>query len=179
MKVGMAQPAPRRQALDQGENASGGVLRNAVGDPRHGGKPVAQGGCVRRRGRLMNRYVERREDRPRLVGRHDTSPQELPQGQSVKARQHDAEAPLQSHLVKHLRRWNAGGESCAGHSRLVLAQPPRDAGLEQLHNLTGRPGVNVRRGAFADLLPQGAPHARPPEPPRLLAYDLNKSSGNP
>ncbi len=37
----------------------------------------------------------------------------------------------------------AGG---TGHSRLVLAEPPRDAGLEQLHDLTWRPGVDVRYG---------------------------------
>ena len=35
----------------------------------------------------------------------------------------------------------------------------RDApGLEQLHDLTGRPGVDVRGGAFTDLLPQGSLH---------------------
>src|SRR6516225_11020755 len=52
----------------------------------------------------------------------------------------------------------AGGEDGAGHARLVPADPPRDTGLEQLHDLTGRPGVDVRVGAFADLLPEGSPH---------------------
>ena len=52
----------------------------------------------------------------------------------------------------------APAASGAGHSRLVLAEPPRDAGLEQLHDLTWRPGVDVRYGAFADLLPQRSPH---------------------
>ena len=34
VKVGMAQPVPRRQALDQGEDASGDVLRKrAAGEP--------------------------------------------------------------------------------------------------------------------------------------------------
>ena len=32
------------------------------------------------------------------------------------------------------------------------------SGDKQLHDLTGRPGVDVRRGAFADLLPQVSPH---------------------
>ena len=106
----------------------------------------------------MNGQAEGREDRARLLGRHGAGPRELQQGRSVEARQHDAEAPLQGHLAEHLRRRAAGGEDGAGHSRLVPAEPPRDAGLEQLHDLTGRPGVDVREGAFADLLPQGSPH---------------------
>ena len=56
-----------------------------------------------------------------------------------------------------------GGEDGAGHARLPPADPLRHAGLEQLHDLTGRPGVDVRRDAFADLLPQGSPH-----PPSFL-----------
>jgi hypothetical protein len=60
-----------------------------------GAKPVAQGGCVRRRGRLVNRDVEGREDRAHLLRRHGAGPRELLEGRSVEARQHDAEAPLQ------------------------------------------------------------------------------------
>src|SRR6516164_8911738 len=46
-----------------------------------------------------------------------------------------------------------------GHLFLVPAEPlPPAGGLEQLHDLTGRPGVDVCRAAFADLLPQGSPH---------------------
>ena len=52
----------------------------------------------------------------------------------------------------------AGGEGGAGHLRLVPTAPPLAAGLEQLHDLTGRLSVDVRRAAFADLLPQGSPH---------------------
>ncbi len=127
-------------------------------ESRNGRQPVAQGEYVRRRRRLVNGYVEGREDRARLSKRHGAAARELQQGRSVEARQHDAEAPLQGHLVEHLRRRGAGGEDGAGHSRLVPAEPLRNAGLEQLHDLTGRPGVDVREGAFADLLPQGSPH---------------------
>ena len=99
--------------------------------------------------------------------RHGAAARELQQGRSVEAAEHDAEAPLQGHFVEHLRRRGAGGEDGAGHSRLPPAVPSRDAGLEQLHDLTGRPGVDVRVGAFADLLPQGSPHRHaPPEPCR-------------
>src|SRR5262249_31142111 len=70
----------------------------------------------------------------------------------------DAEAPLQGHFVEHLRRRAARGECGAGHSGLVLTKLPREAGLEQLHDLTGRPGVDVGTGASADLLPQGSTH---------------------
>ena len=52
----------------------------------------------------------------------------------------------------------AGAEDGVGHVRLVPAEPPRYAGLEQFHDLTWRPGVNVRHRAFADLLAQGSPH---------------------
>src|SRR6202050_2820945 len=50
VKVAMAQPVPRRQALDQGEDASGDVLRKPVGEPRRAGHRVAQGEYVRWRG---------------------------------------------------------------------------------------------------------------------------------
>ena len=155
----MAQPVLRRQALDQGEDASGDVLRkHAAGEPQRASIQSRRESDVRRRRRLVNGYGEGREDRARLLGRHGAGPRELQQGRSVEARQHDAEAPLQGHFAEHLRRRGAGGEDGAGHSRLVPADPLRDAGLEQLHDLTGRPGVDVREGAFADLLPQGSPH---------------------
>jgi hypothetical protein len=82
---------------------------------------------------------------------HGATARELQQGRSIEATEHDAEAPLQRHLVEHLRRWGAGGEDGAGHARLAPANPPRDAGLEQLHDLTGRPSVDVCKGTFADL----------------------------
>ena len=95
---------------------------------------------------------------PACVEGHGAAARELQQGRSVEARQHDAEAPLQGHLAEHLGRRAARGENGAGHPRLPPADPLRHAGLEQLHDLTGRPGVDVREGAFADLLPQGSPH---------------------
>jgi hypothetical protein len=163
MEVGMAQPVARRQAFDQSEDAGGDVLRkHAAGEPQRAVHPVAQGEYVRRRGRLVNGKVEGREDRPRLLERYGAAPVVLQQGRSVEARQHNAEAPLQGHLAEHLRRRAAGGEDGAGHSRLPRPYPPRDAGLEQLHDLTGRPGVNVREDAFADLLSQGSRIAYPP-----------------
>jgi hypothetical protein len=119
---------------------------------------VAQGEYVRLRGHPVNGYGEGREDRAPLLWRHGAAPRELQQGRSVEARQHDAEAPVQRHLAEHLRRRGAGGEGGAGHSRLVPGGPLRSAGLEQLHDLTGGPGVDVSEGAFADLLPQGSPH---------------------
>jgi len=83
---------------------------------------------------------------------------ELPQGRSVEARQHDAEAPFHTHLVEHLRRRGAGREDGADRARLVAAEPLRDAGLEQLHDLAGRPAMDVGKDSFADLLPQASPH---------------------
>src|SRR5215468_8520802 len=128
----MAQPVPRREAIEQGRDARGEVLRKRVaGGPRQGLYQVAQGDYVRRRGRFVNGYGEGREDRARLLGRHGAGPQELQQGRSVEARQHDAEAPLQDYLVEHLRRREAGGEGGAGHLRLVPTEPPLAAGFEQ------------------------------------------------
>ena len=153
--------SPRREAFEQGKDARGEVLRKQrlPGDCTKVCIKVAQGEYVRRRGRFVNGYGEGREDRARLLGRHGAGPQELQQGRSVEARQHDAEAPLQGYLVEHLRHREAGGEGGAGHLRLVPAEPlPLAGGLEQLHDLTGRPGVDVRVGAFADLLPEGSPH---------------------
>jgi hypothetical protein len=96
-----------------------------------------------------------------MLGRDGAGLQELQQGRSVEARHHDAEAPLHRHLVEHLRCREAGSEGCAGHFRLVPTEPlPLTGGLEQLHDLTGRPRVDVRRAAFADLLPQGSLHGR-------------------
>jgi hypothetical protein len=47
----------------------------------------------------------------------------------------------------------ASGRPTAG----LLAPVCIAAGM-QLHDLTGRPGVDVRRNAFADLVAQGPPH---------------------
>ena len=44
--------------------------------------------------------------------------------------------------------------------RAPPARPLRDAGLEQLHDLTRRPGVDVRKEAFADFSPRD-PRIRP------------------
>ena len=82
----------------------------------------------------------------------------MTQGRPVEVRQHDAEAPLHRHLAQHLRRRGAGGEGRAGHARLPPGDPARETGFEQFHDLTWRPGVDVRKGAFADLLPQGSLH---------------------
>jgi len=96
VKVAMAQPIPRRETLKQGKDARGEVLRKQVaGGAQQGPYQVAQGDYVRRRGRIVNGDGEGREDRARLLGRHGAGPQELQQGRSVEARQHDAEAPLQ------------------------------------------------------------------------------------
>src|SRR5450631_2046287 len=53
---------------------------------------------------------------------------------------------------------HAGGEDCLGHPRLLLAEPRRETLLEQFYDLTWRPGVDVRRAALVDLLPEGSPH---------------------
>ena len=106
----------------------------------------------------MNGQAEGREDRARLPERHGAAAHELQQGRSVEAAEHDAEASLQRHLAEHLRRRRTGGEDGPGHPRLLLAEPRRETFLEQFHDLTGRPGVDVRRAALADLLPKGSPH---------------------
>src|SRR5580658_6840298 len=89
----MAQPVSWRKALDQGEDASGQVLRNAVGDPRRIGEPGTQGGYVRRRNHLVDGYVEGCEVCTHLLQRHGSGPQELPRGRSIEACQYDAEPP--------------------------------------------------------------------------------------
>src|SRR5262245_374723 len=66
--------------------------------------------------------------------------------------------PKRPSRVEHLRRRSTRGVCGAGHSGLVLTKLPREADLEQLHDLTGRPDVDVGIGAFADLLPQGSTH---------------------
>ncbi len=124
----------------------------------------------------MNGDADGREDCLRLLERHGAAPRKLQQGRSVEARQHDAEAPLQVHLVEHLRRWGAGGEGGVGYSRLVSADPPRDANLKQFQDLTGRPGVDVSKGAFADLLTEGLCIARPPSRRANTAGALRFSS---
>src|SRR5262245_38846030 len=156
----MAQPVPRRQALEQGKDARGEVLRKQVaGGLQQGLYQVAQADYARRRGRFMNGYGEGRKDCARLFGRDGAGLQELQQGRPVEARDHNAEAPLHGHLVEHLRCREAGSEGGTSHFRLVPTEPlPLTGRLEQLHDLTGRPGVDVRRTAFADLLPQGSLH---------------------
>jgi hypothetical protein len=86
----------------------------------------------------------------------------MPQGRSVEALQHDAEAAVQRHLAEHLRHRDAGGVHGADHAYLVPAEQMRNAGPKQLHDLTGRPGVGFGEGAFTDLLPQRSLHARSP-----------------
>src|SRR5262245_11554170 len=54
---------------------------------------------------------------PACSGVMARGPQELQQGRSVEARQHDAEAPLQVYLLEHLRRREAGGEGGPCHCR--------------------------------------------------------------
>jgi hypothetical protein len=157
--VGMAQPVAWPQPLDQVEDAGGDMFWNSgAGDPQPAVHHVAQKGYVRRRGRLVNGPAEGGEDRARLPEADGAAAHELQQGRSLEATEHDAKAPLQLHLAEHLRRRGAGGEDGAGHPRLPPAFPSRRAGLQQLHDLTGRPGVDVRKDAFADLLPQGSPH---------------------
>jgi len=55
VEVAMAQPVARPQALDQGEDARGDMLRdNAAGEQQRAVHRVAQRDDVRRRGRLVN-----------------------------------------------------------------------------------------------------------------------------
>src|SRR4029450_4808093 len=97
-----------------------------------------------------------------MFQRPRAGPREMPQGRSVEALRHDAEAPVQRHLAEHLRHRDAGGAHGADHAYLVPAEQMRDAGLEQLYDLTGRPGVGFGEGAFTDLFPQRSLHARSP-----------------
>jgi hypothetical protein len=90
--------------------------------------------------------------------RHGAAARDLQQCRSVEAAEHDAEASVERHLAEHLRRRHAGGEDCLGHPHLLLAEPRRETFLEQFYDLTGRPGVDVRRAALVDLLPEGSPH---------------------
>jgi hypothetical protein len=73
---------------------------------------------------------------------------------SVEAAEHDAEAPVERHLAEHLRRRHAGGEDGPDRPRLLLAELRRETFLEQFYDLTWRPGVDVRRAALVDLLPE-------------------------
>jgi hypothetical protein len=93
-----------------------------------------------------------------LGERHGAAARDLQQCRSVEAAEHDAEASVERHLAEHLRRWRAGGENCLGHPRLLLAELRRETFLEQFYDLTWRPGVDVRRAALIDLLPEGSPH---------------------
>jgi hypothetical protein len=82
---------------------------------REKGGKSARPGATHRSAYLKPTTPDSTEQRGALG--HGAGPQELQQGRSVEARQHDAEAPLQSHLVEHLRRRDAGSEGGAGHSR--------------------------------------------------------------
>ncbi len=159
----MAKLAAGRQAIDQGEDVSGDVLRDlAVVVPQLALHIRAHGGELRRWRRLVKRHGQSRDDRARLFERHRAGPREMPQGRSVEALQHDAEAPVQRHLSQHRRHGDAGGVHGADHAYLVSAEQMRDAGLKQLHDLTGRPGVGLGEGAFTDLFPQRSLHVRSP-----------------
>src|ERR1700722_8747207 len=113
---------------------------------------------LRRRRHPVNGQAEGPKDRTRLGERHGAAARDLQQCRSVEATEHDAEASVERHLAEHLRRWHAGGEDCLGHPRLLLAEPRRETFLEQFYDLTWRPGVDVRRAALVDLLPEGSPH---------------------
>src|SRR3984957_16190901 len=113
---------------------------------------------LRRRRHPVNGQAEGPKDRTRLGERHGAAARDLQQCRSVEATEHDAEASVERHLAEHLRRWHAGGENCLGHPRLLLAEPRRETLLEQFYDLTWRPGVDVRRAALVDLLPEGSPH---------------------
>jgi hypothetical protein len=106
----------------------------------------------------VNGQAEVRKDCTRLGERHGAAARDLQQCRSVEAAEHDAEASVERHLAEHLRRWHAGGEDCLGHPRLLLAEPRRETFLEQFYDLTWCPGVDVRRAALVDLLPEGSPH---------------------
>jgi hypothetical protein len=60
---------------------------------------------------------------------------------------------------------SAPRETCRPAAHIRIAPPHwqmRDAGLEQLYDLTGRPGVGFGEGAFTDFFPQRSLHARSP-----------------
>src|SRR6267378_6068710 len=113
---------------------------------------------LRRRRHPVNGQAEGRKDRTRLNERHRAAARELQQCRSVEAAEHDAEASIERHLAEHLRCRHASGEDCLGHPRLLLAELRRETFLEQFYDLTWRPGVDVRRAALVDLLPEGSPH---------------------
>lgn len=102
----------------------------------------------------------------RLGERHGAPPRELQQRRSVETAEHNAEASVERHLAEYLRRRQAGGEDRAGHPSLLLAEPRRETFLEQFYDLTWRPGVDVRRAALADLLPERSPHRPSSRRPR-------------
>ena len=131
VKVGMASPSARgrrsikvrtRVAMCSGMPL--GTRDAAANQPR-------RGWYFRRWGRLMNRHVEARKDRARLPASHCPCLQALPPGsvrRSVSAR-------CRSGLPKSPRRSPPARVSrqqrlAAGHSCLVLAEPPWDADLE-------------------------------------------------
>src|SRR5579859_602759 len=162
----MTQPIPWRQTINQAQDTGGDVPRQYVG----GGlgreiDPTAERGDIRRWRRIVNGYVEAREDGACLPGRHGAGQQELLQGWSGKISLYDATAPTDSHFVEHL--WSACGQRGAGHACLVPREPLRAAGLEQFYHLAGCPDMDVGRGACVDLFPHGPAH-RPSYRPLCL-----------
>ena len=127
-------------------------------EPEFGVHPAAQREGLRRRRHPVNGQAEGRKDGARLSERHGAAARGLQQRRSVEAAEHDAEASVDRHLAEHLRRWQAGGEDGLGHPRLLLAELRRETFPEQFYDLTWRPGVDVRRAALVDLLPEGSPH---------------------
>ncbi|MGY4503889.1 hypothetical protein ACVWYH_007846 [Bradyrhizobium sp. GM24.11] len=97
------------------------------------------------------------DDRARLFERHRAGPREMPQGRSVEALQHDAEAPVQRQLAEYRRHRDAGGAHGADHAYLVPAEQMRDADLKQLHDLTGRPSVGFGRRRLHRSFPPAIP----------------------
>jgi hypothetical protein len=126
----------------------------------------------------VNGQAEGRKDRTRLGERHGAAARDLQQCRSVEAAEHDAEASVERHLAEHLRRWHAGGEDCLGHPRLLLAEPRRETFLEQFYDLTWRPGVDVRRAALVDLLPEGSPHRPSPVFPPVATKHQRRAKEN-
>ncbi len=173
----MAQRIVGRQAIDEGEHALGDGLGYAqAGRLQHGFHVGAHRQRLGRRGRRVNRPAEGGQDRAGLPRRSGAGLQLLHQGGAVEARQDDAQTPVDADLVQHLRRRAAGGEHGAGEVRLVARDPARNLGLEQLDDLAGRPGVDVRESALADLLSQASLHVLPPRP---LYHGLVLAAGSP
>ena len=154
VEVGMAQPVLRRQAINQGEDAVAIAPevcrgRSAIrhlssrGERRH---PAAAVCC--------ERMCESCQDRAHLLGGHGASLQSCSR---VGPSRRCSTMPKRPSRVTSSNASGAPAANTARVMRASTAHPLRDAGLEQLHDLTGRPGVDVRRDAFADLLPRDPP----------------------